>query len=57
MLSSAATLKTSLSVQIDQLRKEAEEAKKQLNYELAFVLNDQAEALEVQLDPMLLKSE
>ena len=48
MLSAAATLKTSLSVQIDQLRKEAEEAKKQFNYELAFVLIDQADALETQ---------
>ena len=52
MLSSAAAIKTSLSVQIEQLRKEAEEAKSekgQFNYELAFVLLDQADALENQI--------
>jgi hypothetical protein len=49
MLSSAAAIKTSLSVQIEQLRKEAEVAKKELNYELAFVLIDQADALENQI--------
>ena len=38
----------SLSVQIEQLRREADEAKKALNYELAFVLIDKADTLERQ---------
>jgi hypothetical protein len=50
-MTSAATSKESLSQQIEQLRKEAEEAKKGpiFNYELAFVLLDQAETLERKL--------
>jgi excinuclease UvrABC helicase subunit UvrB len=48
-MTSAATSKESLSQQIEQLRKEAEEAKKALNYEFAFVLLDQVEVLEHQL--------
>ena len=47
MTSAAATTKN-LSEQIEQLRREAEEAKKVLNYELAFVLIDQADSLEKQ---------
>lgn len=48
-MTSAAATKISLSVQIEQLRKEVEVAKKELNYELAFVLIDQADALENQI--------
>ena len=48
MTSAAATTQTTSSVQIETLKKEAEEAKKQLNYELAFVLMDQADSLEKQ---------
>jgi ribosomal protein L18E len=46
MTSTAATTNVNLSEQIEQLRKEAEEAKKAFNYELAFVLIDQADSLE-----------
>jgi hypothetical protein len=50
-MTSVATSKESLSQKIEQLKKEAEEAKKGplFNYELAFVLLDQAELLEKQL--------
>ena len=48
MTSAAAT--KSLSMQIEQLRKEAEEAKKELNFEMAFVLFDQADSLERPLE-------
>jgi hypothetical protein len=41
--------KTQLTQQIEQFRKEAEEAKNALNFELAFVLADQADMLEQQL--------
>ena len=54
MTSAAATTNMSVSnnlaIQIEQLRKEAEDAKKALNYELAFVLIDQADSLEKQLN-------
>jgi hypothetical protein len=49
MTSTAAITQTTLSVQIETLRKEAEEAKKKLNYELYFMLIDEAESLENQL--------
>ena len=54
-MTSTATLKESLSQRIEQLRKEAEEAKKGplFNYELAFVLLDQADLLERQLEDSL----
>ena len=50
MLSATATTtKDRLYQQIEECRKDAEEAKKLLNYELAFVLIEQADILESQL--------
>ncbi len=42
--------KERLSKMIEQYRKDAEEAKKELNFEFAFLLIDQADTLERQLE-------